>query len=145
METDYLIELQSIANYGMLGVIWLIQLSIYPGFGFIMPQRFRSFHAHHSLTLSTVLVPLMLIELVLAASLLVIGVPYGIGWQWLLFLLVLAVWLMSFFVQLPLHQKLSDGYDYEVISQLIRWNWVRTIACSLKSVLLFTLKVGFGS
>ena len=57
--------------------------------------------------------------------------------------LVAIVWLSTFVLQVPIHNRLKSGKDERLIRRLVATNWVRTIAWSLKALLL-TLAVGEG-
>jgi hypothetical protein len=65
------------------------------------------------------------------------------GWNMFGFAVVALIWLVTFFVQVPLHNQLSDGYDESTVHKLINTNWIRTALWSLKSlsslVILFFL------
>lgn len=49
------------------------------------------------------------------------------GWNVFGFVVVILIWLVTFFVQVPLHNALSDGYDESTVQQLIKTNWIRTL------------------
>lgn len=51
------------------------------------------------------------------------------------FIAVALIWLVTFFIQVPLHNKLSEARDKEAISRLVSSNWIRTSLWSLKSIL----------
>lgn len=116
----------------MTGLIWLVQLVHYPSFLFIDKQQFQKFENFHARTITFIVFPLMLIELV-TAFILTIDNEYkllnSIG--------VISLWLLTLLISMPRHQKLSrNGYDEKVIRSLIFTNWPRTIIWSLRSCLL---------
>mgnify|MGYP006274432865 FL=1 len=86
----------------------------------------------HKQRISFIVIPLMLIELISSGIL-----AFANGWIGMLnlmgFIVVIAVWLVTFFVQVPIHGKLSKGYDEGTAKRLVRSNWIRTFLWSVKS------------
>lgn len=111
---------------GLLVLIWLVQLVIYPSFSEIESSRFRKWHARYSFRVSFVVVPLMFAQL--GVSLL--GVIGSFGTLPLLHLIGVGVaWLVTFLWAVPLHRKLgAEGKDPAAIAELVRCNGVRTVA-----------------
>lgn len=60
-----------------------------------------------------------------------------------LLILVIGIFASTFFIQVPLHQKLSVGKDSHLIYRLVRTNWMRTIAWTLKAILMILIFTGF--
>ena len=54
--------------------------------------------------------------------------------------LVVIVWSSTFLLQVPIHNRLMSGKKEMLIRRLVATNWIRTIAWSLKS-LVITLAV----
>jgi len=123
-----------LATAAMVGVIWLVQLAHYPSFRYIDPAQFTRFEKFHCASISFVVMPLMLLELATAALL------YSSGERTMAFLasliLLALIWVSTFAVQVPLHQKLEMGYDLPSINRLITTNWIRTICWSGRFLLL---------
>ena len=125
------------STLALVGLIWTIQVVHYPTFRFVDPARFIEFEAFHQRGISIVVVPLMLVELATAAALLWFrpaGLPLwmaaaGAG-------LVLFIWGVTFAVQVPLHNQLAQRFDSAAIEQLVRSNWIRTIAWTLRGGLV---------
>jgi hypothetical protein len=58
------------------------------------------------------------------------------------FVLLVAIWAITFLRHVPLHAALLRGYDRETLESIARWNWVRTLAWTARSALLiFTLSI----
>jgi hypothetical protein len=53
--------------------------------------------------------------------------------------LILAIWLSTFFLQVPLHERLAQGFDAETHRSLVNTNWIRTAAWTLRAVLVLWL------
>ena len=117
----------------MVGVIWLVQLVQYPAFEFLNRATFKQSHALHTSTMGFVVGPAMLVELVLAAVILwrKPGAAAICG-----FLLVLALWGLTFFVMVPLHERLAqEGFSPAVHRALVLWNWPRTLAWTARGLI----------
>lgn len=118
----------------MIGVIWMVQLVHYPSFAYIEPAKFLDFHQHHSQSISIIVLPLMVIELGLAAYLCWLN---HFQMSYLLpFILVILIWMSTFFIQVPLHQKLGVEMNLQQIQKLVQMNWIRTILWTGKGIWL---------
>ncbi len=125
----------------MTGLIWTIQVVHYPIFDAIEHgddnARWRWFAQRHTSTISYVVGPLMAAEgltgMWIAASppagmsralplvtLALMGVAYGV----------------TALVSAPLHGRLAPRFDSALHTRLIRTNWVRTAAWTLRAIVL---------
>jgi hypothetical protein len=50
--------------------------------------------------------------------------------------LVLLIWAVTFFISVPFHNRLAQGFDYISIDGLVRTNWLRTLAWTARLALL---------
>lgn len=128
------------ATLFMTGVIWLVQLLVYPQFANVDPSSFTKYHEAHNRRITFVVAPAMVVELVSAVALVVwpaAGVSTLMPWVGLA--LVAVLWCSTAFVQVPLHGKLGREYDEATVHKLTRSNWIRTIAWSIRSVLVLAL------
>lgn len=133
---EWIFQLQLLSCWFMFSAIWLVQLLIYPNLQLFEPSRFKEAHARHTFRISFLVGPAMAAELVTAAAL----VYFAPEWPWILNLLsVITLWSLTQFVSVPLHNRLSRGFDATVITQLTRTNWPRTILWTLRALLLPTL------
>ncbi|MCU0497913.1 MAG: hypothetical protein MUF87_11220 [Anaerolineae bacterium] len=138
MKTLFLINLA--VTLMMTGVIWTIQLVHYPLFNRVGLEAFRDYQIAHMNAITLLVMPLMLIELI-TAFLLALTPPSQTPsiLMWVAFGLVGVVWMMTAFVQVPLHNQLANGFDQAIYQALVNTNWVRTIAWSARSGLLLYL------
>ena len=122
----------------LTGLIWTVQLVHYPGLALVGKAEFARYHAAHTARMGALVGPLMVLELLLAGWLAWAGraaLPHGAGW-WSL-ALVGAVWAVTFFISVPFHNRLAaNGYDYVVLDGLVRTNWLRTVAWTLRLFIL---------
>jgi uncharacterized membrane protein len=121
----------------LTGVIWLIQLVQYPFFAQVGEENFPKYHASHSFWITPVVGPVMILELITSIYL-TFYPPENIDLKliWLGLILTLVVWLSTFFLQVPMHEKLSQEFNQEAHQFLVNSNWIRTIAWSLRSLLV---------
>lgn len=111
----------------MLGVILVVQLVHYPLFRLVGERTYAAYQAAHMRRISWIVVPLMTTELLTAGGL-VWALPPGVPvWQAVTGLvLVLAIWGTTGLVQVPLHRRLTEGFDAPAHRRLVRTNWLRT-------------------
>lgn len=113
----------------MTGVIWIIQLVHYPSFHFVEKSRWSAFHQAHAFWITPVVAPLMLLQLGSSIFLQESN-------QWIFLGLSILVFGLTFFISVPLHQKLEKSYDEKTVRKLIQTNWLRTLAWSTHALLL---------
>ena len=51
-------------------------------------------------------------------------------------ILVFIIWASTAFLQIPQHNVLANAYELEVHNLLVQTNWIRTIAWSMRGLLL---------
>jgi hypothetical protein len=124
----------------MFGVIWLIQLVQYPFFSHVNSENFPKYHAAHTFWITPVVAPAMIVELI-TSILIIFYPPKNIDAKLLYagLILTLIVWASTFFIQIPMHNKLAKGFDADAHKLLVNTNWIRTFAWSLRAVLVIYL------
>jgi hypothetical protein len=124
-------------TWALVGLIWTIQLVHYKLFDSVGESAWLEYHRRHTANITLLVGPLMLAELLTAAWLIwhrPAGVP---GWAvWVGLGLVIAMWLSTAFIQVPLHNRLSAGLDAAVAGRLVATNWIRTIGWTLRGGLV---------
>ena len=133
---------QLVATLYLVGLIWCIQVVHYPLMNRLDGQRFADFHRQHSLRIGSIVILPMLIELITSIWLVAL-VPNGVTpvLPILGLLLTAVIWISTFGVQVPLHQKLAGGFNARAHRMLVRSNWVRTIAWSLRAAIVVGIAV----
>jgi hypothetical protein len=125
----------------MTGIIWFVQFVHYPLFVKVGVDSFTQYEALHATRTGWVVGPLMCIELATALLLLLQEFRPAFISPATAFAgaaLVLIIWLSTGAIQVPLHNRLGAGYDAATIVQLAATNWVRTIAWTLRSLLVLS-------
>jgi hypothetical protein len=132
-----LLFLQVTTTWAMTAVIWFVQLVQYPSFARVDAGSFTDFHALHSSRITFIVAPLMIAEALSAVALLWRPTPHiAPSEAWLGFGLVAVLWASTALLQVPMHQRLGNGFDESAWRFLCNSNWVRTIAWSLRAVLV---------
>ncbi len=123
------------ATLFMTGVIWIVQVVHYPLFDGVGIDGFPRYEENHARLITYVVMPAMLLELGTAAVL--ATVPSGQpGFAYIGLALVMGIWASTFFLQVPLHSRLSTGFDPSAHRWLVTTNWIRTGLWSLRAGLV---------
>lgn len=118
-------------GWGLMVLIWLVQVIVYPGFSRIPQQDFSTYHRWYTVRIGAIVVPLMVGEVIAAAA-----------WIWmrpqalpayLSAAAVALVWGSTLALQVPIHRRLQHGKDVALIRRLVATNWIRTAAWSAKA------------
>ena len=136
----YLFMIHLVSTSFMVGVIWIVQLVHYPTFLFIDEQKSNDFQKFHMSRISYIVMPAMTTELF---SGIYIYIYSNMAIDSNLFLLALTVliinWIITALVFVKMHNKLLINYKIEIISLLVKWNWLRTLLWSVRLILLLRM------
>lgn len=117
----------AISSGGMFGVIWFVQVVHYPLFARVGADAFAAYESTHQSRTSIIVAPLMLAQAACALSVWVIP-GTAAWWAPTATLLTAATWALTFLVSVPLHARLSGGFDARAVRLLVLTNWPRTAA-----------------
>ncbi|MGK0420862.1 MAG: hypothetical protein ACJAT9_000523 [Polaribacter sp.] len=133
--SQIILQISLLVDIGLVVLIWMVQLIVYPSFTFYNPKNLIEWHQKYTTGIAVVVIPLMLTQLVLA----VVAVFYQPNFTAIFTLLiVLFLWIFTFLSFAPLHFKISEGvHNQKLLQLLIRRNWIRTFLWS--SLFLFHL------
>lgn len=121
----------------MAGVLWVVQLAVYPLFHAVGPTGFAGYHRRYTSGIGRVVVPLMITEAATAAAVAWAGFRPG---PFLASLPLLAInWVSTAALQVPLHHRLARGYDAAAHRLLVRSNWIRTVAWTARVALVLAV------
>ena len=121
----------------LTGLIWTIQWVHYPLFELVSPDQFTKYEAAHTIAITAIVGPVMVVELVTAVAWTVLC-PSSLGRATSItgLGLVILIWVSTAVLQVPLHDTLSRGYDATAIATLVATNWIRTISWTARSGIL---------
>lgn len=116
-------------DLGLVVLIWLVQLIIYPSFQYMSTDQLAVWHPKYSNLITLVVGPLMLAQVGL------------VGWDvlnrfsWLAVtsaVLVGLMWASTAFQAIPVHNAIAAGdASPETLSRLVSVNWVRTVGWTI--------------
>lgn len=117
--------LLSLIDFGLVILVWMTQLVVYPSFTYFSPGDLLLWHRRYTTYISFLVIPLMLAQLL----------THGVGlWQHfslprlLAAILIGLIWVNTFGYAVPLHNKISAGTDVaSSAKQLVAINWYRTV------------------
>lgn len=133
---------QTFVTTVMVGVIWTVQIVIYPLF-YPYAERgeceeLEKLHEYYTPKITLIVLPLMFTELGLS---LWAAFSQRTSWDFFLLFLVAIAWAVTFFISVPCHNILANGTDstakLSAAKRLIVTNWLRTFAWSLRAALLW--------
>lgn len=122
----------------LTGVSWVVQLVTYPALLLVGKAEFARYHAAHTRGMGWAVGAPMVLELALAGWLAWVAYPaWGAGRALGQLALVAVVWLATFLIAVPFHNRLQEhGYDYIALDGLVRTNWLRTLAWTARTAVL---------
>ena len=121
-------EIRLLLDFGLVVLIWLVQLIIYPSFKYISSDTLHNWHDKYSTRISIIVIPLMLGQLGCALMQLGTGDFLVIVND----LLVASLWVLTFTIFVPMHRRISQNKaDHFLLNKLAKLNWWRTVLWSL--------------
>lgn len=128
------------STFYMVGLIWFVQVVHYPLFAAVGEDKFVAYEDHHQRLTTWVVGPGMLIELVTGVLLaLAAADSRSATILWASMGLLAVIWLSTALIQIPYHRQLSSGFDASAHQRLVRSNWLRTVAWTVRGVLILVL------
>ncbi len=120
---------------GLLVLILMVQLIIYPSFLHYPLKSLIHWHNIYTKRIAVIVIPLMLGQL----SISLFQVYEDQAFNTLLYAaIVMFLWAVTLFKFAPMHDEISQGnVSKKFLAQLVRLNWIRTILW----ILLFSLTV----
>ncbi|MAX09721.1 MAG: hypothetical protein CMG13_02535 [Candidatus Marinimicrobia bacterium] len=129
-------EVLLIINAILIGIILVTQIVSYPLLLVVKESNFRNYHTIYTKRISIVVLPLMLSELFITTYILIFDPnPNHVFAA----LMLLFIWLSTFFIQVPIHNIISKSKSTKLIKKLIISNWLRTSLWIIKFFFLISL------
>ncbi|SEL97689.1 hypothetical protein SAMN04488008_107156 [Maribacter orientalis] len=118
-----------ICDTGLLILIWIVQLIIYPSFSYYKHEDLFKWHETYTKRIAVIVIPLMFGQVITSSIQVYTNLDfYTITSS----LLVIGVWLSTFLIFVPLDTNLSKREEVELsIKKLKLYNWLRTVLWSL--------------
>ena len=118
----------------MVGVSLITQFVTYPSFKLIKSSSFSEFHKSYTNKMLFIVAPVMILELISSLFLVIFYVSDNNTEIGLLITLML-IWFLTFFIIVPIHNKLTLNYNKGLNQKLIKYNGLRTILWIIKLML----------
>ena len=136
MEIDTLYFIQIVCNSYLVSLVFMTQFITYPTFLHIDKDKFSEYHRKYVNNISFIVAPVMLIELLTLFLIAYFSKDFLIIKS---LIILLVIWLTTFFIMIPSHNKISKAFNEKEINRLINYNWVRTILWSFKLLVIIFL------
>ncbi|MBL8828221.1 MAG: hypothetical protein JNM18_14670 [Planctomycetaceae bacterium] len=136
----YVFVMHVAATLFMVGLIWFVQIVHYPLLSNVGQAEFPGYETRH-VALTTWVVALPMLTEGATALLLFKYRPPFVPKTYLYCgaLLLAIVWLSTAWLQVPCHDALQAAFTTEVHAQLVASNWLRTVAWSLRGLLVLAM------
>ena len=118
----------------MVGISLITQFVTYPSFKLIKSSSFSEFHKSYTNKMLFIVAPVMILELISSLFLVIFYVSDNNTEIGLLITLML-IWFLTFFIIVPIHNKLTLNYNKDLNQKLIKYNGLRTILWIIKLML----------
>lgn len=136
MEIDTLYFIQLVCNSYLVSLVFMTQFITYPTLLNIDKDKFSDYHRKYVNNISFIVAPVMLIELLTLFLIAYFSKDFLII---KCLILLLVIWLTTFFIMIPSHNRISKSFNIKEIKSLINYNWIRTILWSFKLLVIIFL------
>lgn len=135
--------LRLLFDFGLVVLIWLVQLVIYPGFRYYSKENLTIWHRCYTMGISFVVIPLMFGQLITGGLQLFQEFD---GYTMASILLIASLWVSTFTQFVPIHNKIAKEETTTILlNQLVQKNWLRTILWSVTFILTLWKTFNTGS
>jgi hypothetical protein len=125
------------ATLFLVGLIWVVQVVHYPLFANVGAEQFREYERQHTRLITWLVAPSMFLEVSTLLIILLVRPPtFSFPLLVLGFVLLSINWLSTWLIQIPCHERLATTFDSATHQRLVRTNWIRTIAWTLRGILV---------
>lgn len=122
----------------MFSLIVVIQIVIYPLFQKINFSNLESYHSDYVNRISIIVIPMMILEFLVALSLLIYAKTYLTIFS---SILLLIIYFSTYFIQVPIHSKINNNTNTVILKRLVHTNWIRTFGWFLKCSISFYILI----
>ncbi|CAB4645199.1 unannotated protein [freshwater metagenome] len=134
---DIVLLINLLSTWTMVGVIWFVQVVHYPLLAVVPVESAASVAVNHQRRTGWVVGAPMALEGVTTLALLVL-VPKGVAWfvPWLAGVPLAVALGATIFLSVPRHERMAREPDAQVGKELVSTNWVRTIAWTVRGLIV---------
>ena len=122
----------------MFGIIMVTQIINYPLFLEVNNENFSNYHYYYVRKISILVIPIMLAEFLISLALLFFIDSYL---SLVTLIIIVLIFLSTFFIQVPIHNKIKSGSDFYLFRKLINTNWISTLLWFTKCLISLNIIV----
>ena len=127
---QFILQTNLFSNIYLIAISIMVQFIIYPSFKNYSESTFKSFHSAYTKKMLFIVGPIMILEL-LSTLYLVIKKTFFFPTS-----IVTLIWLITFFLIVPVHQSLNSSFNIRNHKKLLRLNFLRSTFWVLKLLLI---------
>lgn len=132
-------SIRILLDFGLMVLIWTVQLVIYPGLCYYKNEDLGKWHKIYTQRIGVIVGPLMIAQLFVAA--LQLWETKNI-YTWGSIVIIVITWMLTFLIFVPLHNSVKpDESCEEITSSLVKKNWWRTFLWSFLFLSSLALKI----
>jgi len=129
----YLAIVQLLLDFGLVVLIWIIQLIVYPSFLYYRNENLVAWHREYTSRFSFIVIPLMFGQLGISIYQVI---TFANVYTVLGLVIILLIWISAFLQFVPFHSNITKGIASEkMLNSLVTKNWLRTSLWSLLFVI----------
>jgi hypothetical protein len=137
MSANLFFLLNLLSTWYMVGLIWMVQIVHYNLMDRVGREQFVRYETDHARLITPIVLIPMLIEISSAFGLLLLMPPNFPGWAaWAGFVMVIAIWISTAFIQVPYHRTLMTGFTTAAYRGLVGSNWIRTVLWTMRGLMM---------
>ncbi|RMB57613.1 hypothetical protein EAX61_10895 [Dokdonia sinensis] len=122
MSTDFIWLSKLLVDFGLVVLILMVQLIVYPSFKFYDRESLLYWHKLYKTRLAVIVIPLMFAQVILSVIIVWNLSTYAI----INGILVVGVWVSTFIQFVPIHNRITnESYKELDLELLVKRNWVR--------------------
>ena len=112
-----------VIDFGLVILIWMVQLLIYPSFKHFSPTSLLKWHIRYTFNMALIVIPIMFGQLIIYSI--------QVFQEQSLFnvcgmIVVLTLWVSTFLLFMPLHRKIiTNSFSKKTLALLVSRNWIR--------------------
>jgi hypothetical protein len=119
-----LIIARLLIDFGLVILIWMIQLIVYPSFKYCSKEELQKWHKIYTFRIACLVIPLMFGQLSIYGYQVF---KYQSAYHILGMAIVVLLWVITFWKFVPLHNSISNHtHSTETLTNLVQKNWDRT-------------------
>lgn len=124
-----LLIIRLLTDFGLVVLIWVVQLVIYPGLCYYKNEDLGNWHKIYTGRIGIIVGPLMVAQLGIVIWQFIRDQNF---YTWSSLGIVLVIWMLTFLIFVPLHNAIApDKPCEEITTSLVKKNWWRTFLWSV--------------